>query len=109
MALSTPDAAPSTPPPGGIRTRARKPSEKVLQVQQSLRTNTEVPQPRPARTRTTATQQARAEASASTQQPSHDAHPPTSDDEDTIRVANGRRNTKIEDVAQLVASLKDII
>lgn len=40
MVVSTPNRIPSTPPPGVPKRRIRKPSEKVLEAQQSLQPRT---------------------------------------------------------------------
>lgn len=91
----------------------RKPSAKVLEAQQSLRTQTATGQPRQSRTRATASQQLQTEAAWDTQQPTHDDLLPVPIDgnttHDTIHVEARGRSTRRDDVAQLIASLKDII
>ncbi|KAF2175306.1 hypothetical protein K469DRAFT_684000 [Zopfia rhizophila CBS 207.26] len=108
MATSTPNRIPSTPPPAAPRARARKPSAKVLETQQALRTRTTAAQLRQPRTRATASQP-HAEAPSSTQQLADHELPPFPTERDSISLEREGGRAKLDKVVQLIASLKETI
>src|SRR4051812_40769636 len=108
MSTSTPIRIASTPPPAAPKGRTRKPSAKVLETQQALRTQTTATQLRQARTRATASQP-HAEAPSSTQQRIDNELPPFPTQRESISPVRGVGSAKLDEVIQLIASLKDTI
>ncbi|PVH91622.1 hypothetical protein DM02DRAFT_677987 [Periconia macrospinosa] len=96
MATSTPIRITSTPPPAAPKGRTRKPSAKVLETQQALRTQTTATQLRQARTRATASQP-HAEASSSTQQRIDDELPPFPTQRESISPVRGGGSAKLDE------------
>ena len=94
MAPLDSDYEPTTPPPAPARGRTRKPSAKVLEAQQSLRTRTEAP---------------RAARTSHGTVAAHDVLPPFPTGRESISPERTGSSSKLEELVGLVVSLRDTI
>jgi hypothetical protein len=109
MAPSTLDRTSSTPPPAAPRGRTKRPTAKVLEAQKTLQSRTTTLRAVQSRASAGAAQLPQNKGSSNTQQPAHNELPPFPSERESIQPEDGGRISQVNEVAQLIASLREII